>query len=219
MKYQVTIDDVNSIDEIENKWNHDDYINLLELFEFGDTGDASDQDLKELLFLAISEYEPQEAAEIILRYKFKEELNNGQIEQISNDMLKENVAEKHSDIALHSRLFDVNEFLYKAYNGKFPHAQASVITFTAIAATDTDIKIDQAAALRLLSPGIDPHAILQRLFKDQICGSEEFDEASDIVWYFKSTGTNQYELITSNYWINKDDFIAGSFDAQLDDGD
>ncbi|PRP66827.1 hypothetical protein [Nonlabens agnitus] len=216
MKYQVTIEDIDSIDEIENKWNHDDYVNLLELFEFGDTGDATDQDLKELLYLAISEYEPQEAAEIVLRYKFQDELNDGQYEQISNDMLKENVAEKHSDISLHSRLFDVNVFLYKAYNGKFPHAKASVIQFSAVSDAPVDYEIDKAAALRLLSPGINSHAILQRLFKDQISGEVAFEEANDIVWYFKKLSDQKYELITSDYWINKDDIIASSFEAQLD---
>jgi len=215
MNYKVTIDDITSIDEIADKWNHDDYINLLELFEFGDTGDATDQYLKELLFLAISEYEPQEAAEIVLRYKFNDELNDGQYDQISNDMLKENVSEKYSDIALHSRLFDVNEFLYKAYNGKFPHAKASVIQFTATPKTDTDIAIDEAAALRLLSPGIDPHAILQRLFKDQIEGKEEIEEAQHIAWYFKPLTDHQYELITSNYWISEDEVISGEFEADL----
>ena len=200
---------------MENKWNHDDYVNLLELFEFGDTGDASDQDLKELLFLAISEYEPVEAAEIVLRYKFEDELNDGQYDQLSNDMLKEKVSEKYSDISLHSRLFDVNEFLYKAYNGKFPHAQASVIQFTAVPKKPNDEAIDKADALRLLSAAIDPHAIIARLYKDQIAGEEDFPEAESIAWYFDKTAEHSYQLITSDYWINNEDFISGEFEATL----
>ena len=215
MKYQISIDDVSSIDEIEGKWGHDDYVNLLELFEFGDTGDASDQDLKELLYLAISEYEPQEAAEIVLRYKFNDEMNDGQCDQVSNDMLKENVAEKHSDISLHSRLFDVNEFLYKAYNGKFPHAKATVIQFTAKPLKENTQELKEDDVLRMLCAGIDPHAIVQRLYKDQICGEEEFPEAEDILWYFEKTGDHSYQIITSDYWINNEDFIKGEFEAKL----
>lgn len=215
MKYRVTIDDVSSIYEIENAWTHDDYVNLLELIEFGDTGDATDQDLRELLFLALSEYEPQEAAELVLRYRFKDEFNDGQYEQISNDMLKENVAEKHSDITLHSKLFDVNEFLYKAYNGKFPHGKASVIQFTATPIQQEAKDLDESDSIRLLSAGIDPHAILQRLYKDQISGKEDFPEAAHIIWYFKKTGDYSYQLTTSDYWINNDDFIKGEFEAVL----
>jgi hypothetical protein len=41
------------------------------------------KNLPELLEMAISDYEPNEAAEIVLAYKLGEELNEGQIEQIS----------------------------------------------------------------------------------------------------------------------------------------
>ena len=216
MKYHIKIEDIDSIYQIEDKWKHQDYINLLELVEFGDPGDATDQDLKELLYLALSEFEPEEAAEIVLRYIFQEELNDGQYDQVSHDMLKENVAEKHSDISLHSRLFDVNELLFKAYNGKFSHGKASVIEFTATPAHETDHQIDKVDALRLLSPGMDPHAILQRLFKDQIDGVEEFEEAEHIAWYFRKTGDHSYELITSDYWINSEDVIMREFDAAIE---
>ncbi len=215
MNYQITIDDFDSIDEIAGKWNHDDYIHLLELLEFGDPGDATDQDLKELLYLAISEYEPQEAADIVLRYRFGDQLNDGQYEQISNDMLKENVAEHYSDISFHKVLFDVNEFLYKAYNGKFPHAKASVIQFTAIPSTADSSPLDKAAALRLLSTGLDSHTILNRLFKEQLSGNEEFPEANDIAWYFKTTSENSYELITSDYWISSEELVAREFESSL----
>ncbi|MGB5981564.1 MAG: hypothetical protein WBG46_05425 [Nonlabens sp.] len=219
MNYDIEILDFKTIDEIKDKWSHDDYVNLLEIIEFGDTGDASDQDLKELLFLALSEYEPQEAAEIVLRYTFKDELNDGQYQQISNDMLKENVAEHYSDISFHSRLFDVNVFLYKAFNGKFPHARASVIKFKAVSKHPDASVLDKADALRLLSEGIDKHSIFKRLYKNQISGEESFDEANDIAWYFEELGDDTYELITSDYWISENEIIAGKFESSLTDGD
>ncbi|AZQ44602.1 hypothetical protein [Nonlabens ponticola] len=219
MKYHIELLDFSSIDEIKDKWSHDDYVNLLELIEFGDTGDADDQDLKELLFLSLSEMEPQEAAEIVLRYKFKDELNDGQYEQISNDMLKENVAEHYSDISFHSRLFDVNVFLYKAFNGTFPHAKASVIKFKAATKNPQAATLDEADALRLLSHGIQARSIFQRLYSKQLSGEEDFDEAQHIAWYFENLGDDTYQLITSDYWISKDEMIAGEFDATLPESD
>jgi hypothetical protein len=44
--------------------------------------------------MAISDYEPNEAAEIVLAYKLGEELNEGQIEQISHNMLIDKVCEE-----------------------------------------------------------------------------------------------------------------------------
>jgi hypothetical protein len=88
MTYKINLLDVTSINEIDGKWSHDDYIGLLDVFEFGDPGDATDKDLKELLYMAISDFEPQEAALLILQHQLGKDLNEGQIEQISHDMLK-----------------------------------------------------------------------------------------------------------------------------------
>jgi hypothetical protein len=215
MSYHIHIQKVESIQQIAGKWSREDYLKLLDIIEFGDPGDASEQDLRELLFLALSEYEPQEAAEIVLRYKFDDQFNDGQYEQISNDMLKENVAEHYSDISYHRDLFDVHEFLYKVYNGKFPLAKASVITFSIGGKDVENLEMDKATALRLLAAGIDDHTLLKRLFKDQIDGNESFDDAQHIAWYLKELGTDTYQLITSDYWINSADFVAMEYDATL----
>lgn len=216
MKYKVNLIDVTSIDEIDGKWSHDDYVELLDVFEYGDPGDASDQDLKELLYMAITDFEPQEAAELILKHKLGNELNAGQIEQISNDMLKENVAEHYSDISFHSRLFDINEFLYKAYNGKFPHAKASVVKVKIVPHHKSDIIMDESLVLRCLAPIIDDHAVIKRLYKNQLIGEEVFDEAADIIWYFKDLGNDEYQIITSDYWINNQDFTASEIEVKID---
>lgn len=215
MKYKVNLIDVNSVDEIEGKWSHNHYVKLLEAFEYEDVGDTTDHDLKELLYMAITDYEPQEAAELILKDQLGNELNDGQIEQISHDMLKENVAEHYSDISFHSRLFDINVLLYKAFNGMFPHAQASVITLEIIPHHDSTVIVDEAIVLRVLAPLIDDHAVFKRLYKDQLAGEDEFEEAQHIVWYFKNIGENRYEIITSDYWINNADFIASTADVNV----
>jgi predicted nucleic acid-binding protein len=216
MIYKVSLLDVSSIHEIDGKWSHDDYIALLDVFEFGDPGDATDKDLKELLYMAISDFEPQEAAALILQHQLGEELNEGQIEQISHDMLKENVAEHYSDISFHSRLFDINELLFKAYNGKFPHAKASVIKVQLVPHHKTDIEVDEAIALKCLAPIINDHAVIKRLYKNQLAGEEEFDEAADIIWYFKALENDQYEIITSDYWINDADFTASEKEVKIE---
>lgn len=216
MNFKVTLIDVTSINQIEGKWTNEDYIELLKLFEFGDTSGIDVKDLKEFLFLAITDFEPQEAAALLLHHQLGDELNEGQIEQISNDMLKENVAEHYSDISFHSRLFDINELLYKAYNGKFPLAQASVITIKIEPTQETETDIDKAIALKCLAPLINDHAIIKRLYKDQIAGEIPFPEANELLWYFKPLKNDVYEIITSNYWINKDDFILNHQEVNIE---
>lgn len=216
MKIKIVLQEINSIDEIANKWTNEDFFNLLELFEYEDTSQVKLEELKDLVYLVISDADPQEAAAILLNYKLGDELNQGQIEQVSHDMLKENVAEHHSDISLHSRLFDINVLLYKAYNGKFPHAQASVITVKIQPVKDQEFAVDKPIALRLLSHLIDDHAIYKRIFKEQIQGLKDFDEAHDIIWYLKPLKENLYEIITSDYWINEGNFTASEEVVDID---
>jgi hypothetical protein len=66
MNYQITINRANTVDEIETYWTNEDYIKLLEKFDYPDASDADASSLRELLFMAISDFEPKEAAVIVL---------------------------------------------------------------------------------------------------------------------------------------------------------
>jgi hypothetical protein len=67
--------------------------------------------------MAITDFEPNEAAAIVLDYKLSDSLNEGQI-QISNDMLIDKISEEYPEIAMALYIISINRF--KAYNGKFP---------------------------------------------------------------------------------------------------
>mgnify|MGYP000650380907 CR=1 FL=1 len=127
MNYQITINSANTVDEIETYWTNDDYIKLLEKFDYPDASDADASSLRELLFMAISDFEARDAAVVVLEYKLSEDLNEGQIQQISNDMFLDKVCEEYPEIGLHSTLFHINQLLFKAYNGTFPNAKATII--------------------------------------------------------------------------------------------
>ena len=79
--------------------------------------------------MAISGLEPHESAAILLRYKLKEKLGEGQIQNLSHEMTDDNESEGNSDIALHYALFNINQLLYKAFSGIFPKAKATKVAF------------------------------------------------------------------------------------------
>jgi hypothetical protein len=54
------------------------------------------ENLSELLSMAITDFEPNEAAAIVLDYKLSDSLNEGQIQQISNDMLIDKKKKMHN---------------------------------------------------------------------------------------------------------------------------
>lgn len=108
MKFNITIKKVTTVEELANYWQDDDYISLLELFDFSDAATVAPENLREMLHMAITDFEPNEAAEIVLTYKLSEKLSEGQIAQISNDMLLDKISEEYSEIDLHYDLFNIN---------------------------------------------------------------------------------------------------------------
>jgi len=209
MKYKVEIQNIEIVDEIANYWTNEDYVYLLEKFEFADAQTIKPENLLEYLKMAISDFEPKDAAKILLEYKLSEDLTEGQIDQISNDMLLDKVCEEYPVIALHAKLFHINQLLFKAYNGTFPNAKASIIdcSFEAIDAKE-ETKITKEMALVLLNNGLSGSNLIKRLFEAQLNQEVPFPDAEGIVWYLESEDNVNFKLTTSEYWISREDIKA-----------
>ncbi len=213
MKYHVIINNIKSVQELPTAWTLDDYMQLLERFGFDDAQNSTPEEVLELLFMAISDFEPEEAASIVLDYQLSNDLNPNQIEQISNEMLEDKISEEYADISLHHQLFNINQLLYKAYNGTFPNAKATIIEFEIEQLDKNKKDITKEVVLKCFNSALSGNNVLKRLFAEQIAGKKEFKEAEHIVWQLNHQSDNSYTLITSNYWISKDEFLEAEFDA------
>ena len=217
MNYQITIKKAYTVDEIEDYWTSDDYIKLLEKFDYPDAGDSDLATLKELLFMAISDFEPKDAAVIALEYKLSENLNEGQIQQVSNDMLLDKVCEEYPEIGLHATLFHVNQLLFKAYNGTFPNAKATIIECCFVPLEEeSEIELTKENILKLLNNGLSGSNLIKRLFDLPMTENLPFPEAEDILWEVRSTDNSNFTIITSEYWLSKEDIIASEFEGILE---
>ena len=218
MNYQITINSANTVDQIEEYWTNEDYIKLLEKFDYPDASDADAASLKELLFMAISDFEAKDAAAIVLEYKLSEDLSAGQIQQISNDMLLDKVCEEYPEIGLHSTLFHINQLLYKAYNGTFPNAKATVMEFSITPSEgENEKELTKENVLKLLNNGLSDSNLIKRLFDLPMNENAPFPEASAIVWDLTTTNNVDYVLTTSEYWLSKDDIVASEFEDVLEE--
>ncbi|RAR47052.1 hypothetical protein [Flavobacterium lacus] len=216
MKYNITINSILNVNEIPDYWNEQDYLKLLELFNFPDPETIAKENLLDYLKMAITDEKPTDAAVILLTYKLSEELNEGQISQISNDMLLDKVCEEYPEIDLHAPLFHINQLLYLAYNGRFPNATATILNCEIIAEdTEDKSELGNEQILKILAQGLGKSALLKRLFPEQLAGAKPFPEANDILWELESLGSNQYKLITSEYWLSKSDFDQGEYMADI----
>lgn len=206
MKYHVKINSVKTVDELEDAWSNKDFTALLEKFGYADAAKLNKNELKDYLLLAITDFEPIEAAAILIDYKLSEVLTEGQTDHLSQEMLRVKVAENHSDIYIHKILFNINQLLYKAYNGKFPYTRANIVEFEMRPEQDEETELTKETVLKALSVSLSERSLLNRLLKEQTEGKVAFPEAEGILWDLQNKGNYQYLMITSEKWLNKDDF-------------
>lgn len=215
MKYLVKINSVKAIDELVGAWSNDDFIELLQRFDYADAGKLKPTELKDYLFMAIADFEPNEAATIVLDYKLSEVLAEGQIDNLSHEMLREKVSENYSDIYIHHILFSINQLLYKAYNGKFPNSKATVVEFEMRNEPDEETEPTKEMVLKALRIGLSDSNLINRLFKEQLEDDSSFPEAEGIIWDLQSKGNFRYLITTSEKWLSKDDFINLEFECDI----
>lgn len=156
--------------------------------------------------MAIADFEPTDAAAIVLDYKLSDVLNEGQIVNLSHEMMREKVSENYSDIYIHKLLFNVNQLLYKAYNGKFPNCKANVVEFEMRDEKDEASEITKELVLKALGTSLSESNLIIRLFKKPLDGNASFPEAEGIIWDLQNKGNFQYSMTTSAKWLSKDDF-------------
>ncbi|WP_297696304.1 hypothetical protein [uncultured Eudoraea sp.] len=211
-----------TIRELPNSWSEEDYKNLLELMDYSDTSQLAANEIKELSLMSLTDNEPEDAAKIVLEYTFGNRLSKGQIHNLSNEMLNEKLWEEYADLSLHEELFNVNQLLYEAFNGKFPHPEAIKFVVKITAKDKNAFTVfngsTEAALIRLLVAGMPENTLIYRLFEEQVDG-EEFKEAIDIIWQFKLEHSSDNEIlmevISSDYWFHDfkyvEDFVADTY--------
>ncbi len=212
---KVKILNIETINEVSNYWTNEDFKNLLELFDFADTGSIKPNELKEMLFMAITDFEPNESAEILLKYKLGEQLNEGQIQSLSHEMTEDKVAEEYPEPNLHYDLFNINQLLYKAYNGTFPNTEATRLKFEIVDNDGIEIAGNKEIIAKIIGGGLSERSIIKRLFEEQLTGSVKFEDAHKFLWETKMIADNQFEILTSKYWIEGEDIASDEYEVEI----
>jgi len=215
MNFKVKINAVKSIEELEGSWSNDDFIELLKRFDYEDSEKLKPGELKEYLFMAIADFEPNEAAEILLGYKLPKIFTEGQISNLSHEMLREKVSENYSDIYIHKFLFEINQLLYKAYNGKFPLTKANLVEFELKMENEEETELTKELTLKALSKSLSNSSLLNRLFNEQLESDDSFPEAEGIIWDLQKKASFQYVMTTSEKWFSKDDFEKTEYECTI----
>ncbi|WP_421762671.1 hypothetical protein [Ekhidna sp.] len=213
-KFDVSVRSVNEINELPNSWTIEDYKEVLELADFEDWDEIDENELKDYTLLSLQEFEADEAAELILHYRLGDHLKSGQIQNMAQEMMDEKLWEEYQDIRLHKDLFACASLLHAAFPNKFPEAEAVKCNIEVTAKNPFELEFlketDKTLLTRLLANGMDNHAIINRLFDEQVAG-RPFPEAESIIWQHEKVEKKDSVLFTiysSQYWLHGMDEVT-----------
>jgi len=208
-----------TLTELPNTWQNQDYKALLEKMNYDNPDGINPAELKEMCLMSFTDLEPREAAEIVLGYLYPEELNAGQIENLSHQMLTEKLWEENPELSLHKGFYQATQLLHDAYNGTFPATKAVEFQVKCTAENSEDLAVFEqepaAPLLRLLAPGLSDKALINRLFSSQLEG-DKFEEAKSMLWQLSTTEKTAtsitFDVVSSAYWL--EDFkYADTYEA------
>lgn len=199
-----------NIPEIQGARTAKDYSALLEAMEYGDQSGMSDAELREMCIMSLQDMEPTEAAYLVLKHDMGGILRDGQMRNAASEMLDEKLWEEFADSSLHERMFNAGSLLYAAFPRSFPEPDAvrveiQVTAANAPARTLLTPSPNESFLVRLLADGMDSHAVLHRLYSDQLKG-KAFSNADEVVWIVRTEAVSEdvmnIEVISSGYWLD-----------------
>ena len=222
-KYFVSLLKFTTITELPDAWTANTYKDLLSEMDFDGIEAIADNELKKMCTMSLTDYEPNEAAKMVLNYIFKDRLNPKQIENISHEMLDEKLWEEYADLSMHEDLFNVGQLLYASFNGKFPHPEAVRFQVKVTTKNAADMAVFETNAesplIRLLVKGMPENTLINRLFEEQLEG-DSFTDAKDIIWQLKKEKGEGFsiifDVISSEYWFHDVKFMQ-DFEAETHD--
>ena len=208
-KIKITLCKKEPILKLPDSWPIEDLKALLKLMDLDLDSVYELNEVEEMSYMALSEYSPQEAAAIVLTFLLGDYLEEGQINNMSHEMLEQKMWEEYPDVSLHQQIFSANYLLYQAFNGKFPRPSAEKITLKLEGIRDNQIlnrlhDQEKEICLEVLLGAFEDNALIYRLYEEQI-RKGELSEPALFIWHRKLIKQNEdlmLELIASTYWLD-----------------
>ncbi len=191
-KYTIQLLELKEIHEIPQVWTEDELRKLLQFVEYDDVQEIPANELKDMACLALTDFEVEEAAVKVLEFRIGDRLNKGQRQNLAIELQDDKIWEEYSDLSLHEELFHVSCMLYWAFPKNFREPDIARLKLSITSLTPESGKnianLTAAFITRVLNDGMDKHNLLNRLF-DESLEANTFVEAEDIIWQFKTEGT------------------------------
>ena len=210
-KYKVQLLELKEIHEIPLVWTEEEFRGLLQHVEYDDVQAIPAEELKDMACLALTDFEAEEAAVIVLEYRLGERLNKGQRQNLAIELQDEKIWEEYADLSLHEALFHVSCMLHWAFPKNFREPDIAALKLSITPLTQESRQNSEAPTAgfltRVLNDGMDEHTLINRLFDESLVANS-FPEAEDIIWQFEAHGArensndNTITIYTSWNWVD-----------------
>lgn len=209
-KYQIHVDGIEELTELEGSWQAADYAAILENLDVDNVAKINPAELRDMCLMSLQDLEPPEAAEVLLKHKFGDELTAGQIRNYGIESQHERLWEQSADLEQHHKMFEVASLLNSVNEMEFPTPDALRVAFVVTTADPESLDIfedsmDRGILVSMLSAGMDDSAVLNRMFGDEIAAGK-IPEADSIAWIVKvespTKSSRRIQITSSTYWLD-----------------
>lgn len=218
--FDVKIAAIKKVHELPGSWSNEDYLQILQSVNYDDAALLDPTELRDYTIMALQDLQPEEAAAVVLNYKFGSQLKPGQIENLSHEMLNEKLWEEYQEISLHLALYNCHVMMKAVFPKKFPETKALEVRL--LISTPSEpykrklLNGDKDLLIRIIAQGLGSRSVINRLFDEQL-ESEHFAEAAHIIWTLtaeESAGDIAVNFHSSSYWLH-DLETAADFQATI----
>jgi len=182
--YQVSILSINEVHALTGTWDNDSLRTLLRLAEVDDLGDIADGDLLEISLMVLQDLGNQKAGELVLEVVFGNSMRPGVRQNLVDDLQENEPWNDFAEVSQQRGIFIAVCLLHKAFPTRYgtPDALKIRVKFQPLAKAGAVLKAPRADWLiRMLARGMSEHAIVHRLYGDEL-RSGEFKDAPGLIW-------------------------------------
>ena len=202
-KFELSIDGWHEIRELPDSWPISKLRDVLALLEY--EAEVSDEELAEVVLMLLEDQGPRLGAEVVLEAVFGDQMSAGVRQNIAVDLREDEPWAQHATVAQQAGIFAAVVLLHSAMPKFFDHPEAVQFNLrlhsnVLEARAWLNDRVNPGLVVRLLAQGMETHATLNRLYKDELNG-DAFPAANDILWCVSKIDADRYSIISSRHWV------------------
>jgi hypothetical protein len=202
-KFELSIDGWHEIHELPDSWPISKLREVLALLEY--EAEVSNDELADVVLMLLEDQGPRLGAEVVLEAVFGDQMSAGVRQNIAEDLQEEEPWAQHATVAQQAGIFAAVVLLQRAMPKFFDHPEVVQFNLRLHANVPEarawlNDQVNAGLVVRLLAQGMETHATLNRLYKDELNG-DAFPAANDILWCVSKIDADRYSIISSRHWM------------------